>query len=243
MNTRRWRSIAVVFVLAAIAISHLAIGMTGGGGVVLNATSGEPLAAAVVRLQCRDELLHGAHVLKELITTTDQDGKYFFGISEVWRCDSAFVRPERAGFVDTSKLDLRYDYTTYERIPAKLYLTPRGDEGLQKIKYHSAMSMSRGSNPTHQYFLVYEEFFQARKTAQTETERAFVRSSFCERLSALNAALSDDQRIELRQQSWNTAVRHEPIDHAAHVAPYCATHDTGSRASGPETMDPHEGLR
>lgn len=219
MEQRRWdRWIALALALLLLGLAYFStFGMIGGSGVVLNATTEAPVQGAKVVLECSARLLHGYKVLKEVTRIADANGRFSYGVADLWRCDFAFVDATMDGYVLTSNLDPNYSDSNFRHVPPKVYLTPLQDERMQQLKYHAAMSQGQVSDPKYGYFRVYQEFANSENIARTAAETAFVRTSFCNRLDALNTALSDADRDELRMGSQLM----RPVDHDARVRPYC----------------------
>jgi hypothetical protein len=215
MNPRAWLPVAALFAATP------ASAMWGGSGTVLNASTGAAMADVSVTLECnKARLIHGWDTIKNVTTVTDKDGKFSFPLSDVWRCDFAFVRPAKEGFGNTAMLDSRYADTRYEEIPGRLYLTPAGDEGLQRLKYFAAFAKGRSSDPKAQYRSLYGDFTSSVAIAKTEREIRFVKDTFCAGLIEADAQLTPAQRDELRRMQGGFPP--QPIDHQRFVRPYCS---------------------
>jgi len=212
---------AAALLSCLLAAPATAIAMWGGDGTVLNSSSGAPMPGVTVSLECnKGRWIHGWDTIKTLSTLTDKDGRFSFSLAEVWRCDFAFVRPSKEGFSSTGLLDSRYADTRYEEIPSRLFLTPAGEENLQRIKYHVALSQGRSSDPKHHYRYIYGDFISSAAIARTGAEIKFVQDSFCARLDAADAQLTAVQREELGREQGGFPPR--PISHERFVLPYCA---------------------
>jgi len=208
--------------IALLAAVFSGCGMSGGGGTVLETGTGKPVAGATVVLECRRDKLHGSEVIKEVRTVTDAAGHFSFATSEVFRCDHAYVKAEKEGYVLTAPMDLRYGHDQYSTIPNQIVLTPTTEATMQRL--HFLAAMAKGTSPTrsHEYMVVYAQFSEAKRIAKADRERAFVVISFCGRLTGLYSGLSTQDKARLRGQSIATfgggpAV----VDHEGQVEPYC----------------------
>lgn len=215
----RSKSMIAAGMLAGCCCASPAWSIPGGSGVVINASTGSPVGRATVTLDCRRGLFHGSESIKKLTTHADENGRYAFSFTEVWRCGFVHVRPAKDGFVDTGSVDIRYIPAGDGAVPAKLFLTPVADARMQKLRYHAAMASGTSPHPRTYYSYVYQEFLEAKSVAVSGEEVKFVQSAFCPKLLASYASLSPDDVRELQKYHFGFPPR--PFDHDGEVRAYC----------------------
>ncbi len=195
--------------------------MMAGQGVVLDSGTLIPIEGTLVVLECmRGVFPHGSELVDKFRVTTDDRGRYFFSSIKLGFCDYGFVTPYKDGYVSTASVDTRYRYTSYEKIPEKLHLTPVSDAVMQRLRYLAVTLASRFRDARTAYESIFAQFVTSKAIAKMPREIAFVKDSFCVHLESLNEQLSPDERTDLHR--FQAGFPPQLVDHAKVVQPYCS---------------------
>lgn len=187
---------------------------------MLDTSTSTPVADAKVTLECMQAATgHGSITAKVLTTEADAEGRFSFATLDVFFCSHVFVRPHKAGYFDAARVDVRYQ-SSIRQIPRVIFLTPVGEDPWLTLKYHAAMAMKvDDATAKGSYAGLYGEFISAKGIAKTNEQIRFVRDSFCTRLGMWNQMLPAADRASLSKLRAGSPPT--PIDHDAHVKPYC----------------------
>jgi len=211
----RAKVVALALLMAVVLfVVFLALPVT---GRVRDSRDLDTIADARVSVECRKtNMIHGSSVLKTLEARTDTAGVFRFGRVDLAPCDFMFVTAAKSGYVMTSSIDTRYDYTDYESIPAEVFLTPVGAIRLQYFEYEYANTKgeitkySGEPDPAGAYHRVFTGFHCSKRIAQSADEIKYVREAYCERLRKLEAGLSNPQRDQLPSRTRQLCARGGP---------------------------------
>ena len=216
--------------------------MLGGSGQVLNTTTNLPVPDAEVSLECQRYVnIEGLEKVRTVKVTTDDTGVYSFTDKDVSGCDIGFVRVNKLGYIDASKIHVRFEQSTdYNHLPKVRYLTPAADAVLLKLRLNNPqprMTLFYGGRiPTaaeehsakpnepadQEYFRVYSAFFEAKWIAETPEEKKFVIDHYCKRLEDLYAGMSNQEKAQATSHTVSYEEiddRVDPVKHTAHLAP------------------------
>lgn len=215
--------------IALYALTFSCFGMSGGGGTVLNASTGESIGDATVRLECRGAQLHGSSVLKTLETRAGRDGSFSFSFLDVWRCSHAYVSAQKDGFVITTELLLHYQNDgQFTDIPKKVFMIPADHADLYRIWSRSLLNWGAGSltSPEKSYRGYYTGFMRSRALALSPSQTEYVKKTYCGKLMKAYGDLSQQQQESVKKSYWGDERQlHDmprQFDHETQVGAFCA---------------------
>lgn len=198
--------------------------MNGGTGVLLDVTSNKPIPGAIIRLECNQQELR-VRKIKEVLVTTDSQGRFSFGSEQLSDCDFAYLRAEKGGYIETKTVDVRYMNTDYENLPQKIYMTPSASSRIQHLQFLSTLASGTNASKKYEYLNVYNQFFASKNIAETTEETQYVYGQYCKRLLTLYSSLTDSEKAWLEQNTvqyvWNNRVNTGKVDHRKEVGGSC----------------------
>ncbi|HET7343269.1 MAG TPA: hypothetical protein VFL90_17510, partial [Methylomirabilota bacterium] len=203
--------VLVASALACGACGELFLGMSPGGGVVLDTETDKPIAGAAVTLDCQRQHLHGSSHLKDVTSVADAAGRYVFSFWQVARCDLAYPRVAKDGYTQ-----ILHNWSDYRHVPDYLYLTPLADAGLRRLREEARLTAGRFSVAQWEYLALFGAFYKSKRMAATDREREFVAQTYCPRLLALYERLTPTERATVATYSAAPAGG-QRIDHQAEV--------------------------
>lgn len=219
----RFFSILTLIGIVAFSNSCVSFKNVHGSGTVFNSRTHEPVTDVTVEMECRRWrfLGEGSRIVKEVLLSTDKQGIYHYDFRHTWNCDFLFLYPKKEGYVDTASIDVRYQYTKYEAVPDRLFLTPMNDSVMQTLEYEYKMTNGKFSSPAYEYSSVYEAFWKSKQIAKTPVEQAFIKEKYCRRMIGLYQELTSSDKEYLEKLTVIGPVKNGRIDHMHEVEKFC----------------------
>lgn len=187
-------------------------------GKVVSITTGEPVAGATVTFECsRGRFLHGFETVRARTMMTGPDGTFAISLGDVLGCSFVSLQVDKAGYDHFGHGGAKY-------VPTQVRLTPDADVVMVRL---SSINPTRSiyQSTAARYYAFYAAFFESKRIAKTERERAFVSATYCPAMTQLYAALAEPERAALRGRgvmfAWKSFNGTGTVDHENEVVPYC----------------------
>jgi hypothetical protein len=198
------RACVVALLLIGTACVHFRSDLT---GTVLEyepfTTKWSPLPAATVTVECSVGQFHGTKKIKDLTYISDAQGRYTIPGLDLLRCQFIDVSLAKEGFVDAVQVYRGFN-VAFEHVDAKLFLVKKDNITIVKLERAELLSHGLMSNrPLDKFKEAYGNFYDGTLIAQTDSERAFVSRSYCQRLQALLDAMTSEQRATIGNERFS----------------------------------------
>jgi len=248
---RRWATVAAVVLLLlplaiifpAIPTSAISAVLPAREGRVLLQPENQPIAGATVKATCQviDPNLFfsihgssGTRDLPDIITTSDEFGRYTFDALALSKCWGIIVSAEKPGYETTARVLWRSPLNPergQDRNGSDVWMMT--SEAILDRHLRSLVLRSEpypGDSVAAQFHRVFSEFSCSMRIAETPRQLAFVRDNFCERARDLVKRLPPTERSATGlnrnmtyQCTWaNRLLESVPVTTEA-VETYCQT--------------------
>jgi hypothetical protein len=218
MGKRDWSVLAIAavclllvvlgYMFPAMADSALSTFLPAREGRVLVEPGNQPIAGATVKARCevidptKIFSIHGSgtRFLPDIVTTSDEHGRFSFDARTLSECRVVFVSAEKPGYQTTSEvvwrslLDNNAGHAP-TRSGSDVWMMPRDvihDRYLRTLVLKA--ELSPGASVEHQFDSVFSALSCAMRTAQTPEQRTFARDNLCQRARALVERLAPTER-------------------------------------------------
>jgi hypothetical protein len=223
-----------------------------GSGILLNATTGEPIADGRIKIECsRAKLWDRPQVVQEATLTTDARGEYHYSFSGSLKCQGFEVHAAKEGFqergcskhTDVAKYTTLYHQRNardFDLVPSVLCLTPESGIVMQELEGKYGLSLGKTISATWcsleaaDYQRIYKSFWESRQIAKAAAQDTFIREHYCSRLVDLYSKLSS-QDLHYLQRFSVSPVANVHIDHQREVVDFCAG-GTTTKPAGNATL-------